>query len=59
MANTSILAAFERMWQHVTNRLSGKIDRPSAAIGSSTKPVYISSDGSLTEGSLYAGGTKV
>ena len=59
MANTSILAAFERMWQHVTNRLSGKIDRPSAAIGSSTKPVYISSDGSLTEGDLYAGGTKV
>lgn len=26
MANTSILAAFERMWQHVTNRLSGKAD---------------------------------
>lgn len=26
MANTSILAAFERMWQHITNRLSGKAD---------------------------------
>lgn len=26
MANTSILAAFERMWQHVANALSGKSD---------------------------------
>lgn len=26
MANTSILAAFERMWLHVTNALSGKAD---------------------------------
>ena len=26
MANTSILAAFERMWQHVANALSAKSD---------------------------------
>lgn len=26
MTNTSILAAFERMWQHVINKLSGKAD---------------------------------
>lgn len=26
MANTSILAAFERMWQHVTNALGKKSD---------------------------------
>jgi hypothetical protein len=24
MTNTSILAAFERMWQHITHALSGK-----------------------------------
>lgn len=31
MANQSILAAFERMWQHVTVALSNKINKPSTA----------------------------
>lgn len=34
-------------------------DAPSADVGSTTKPVYVSSAGVVTEASTYAGGTKV
>lgn len=43
----------------VESALSGKMDKPNEAVGSTTKPIYINASGEPTGGSTYAGGTKV
>ena len=50
MANTSILAAFERMWQHITVALNNKQNK---ITGTSGQFVVIGSDGNVTTKTVH------
>ena len=53
MANTSILAAFERMWQHVVVALSGKADKEHTH--NAEDIIGLDIDGGSGEGNITAG----
>ena len=54
MANTSILAAFERMWQHVVNALGSKADISSVTSVQTTANAAMPKSGGTFTGAVTA-----